>query len=274
MKQNVYKLTALLAACLLLCGCSKHTQSAVDQTAATLQGQSAQAEEDAEQTETTAPQPQPEEPKSKEPLTGELEEEVPPYVSPIDFEALWRQNADIYAWLEIPGTEISYPLVQREGEDAYYLTHDIDGNSSIGGAIYTESTYNTATLDDPVTVIYGHQLYNGKMFSSLQSTYSNPEKLAELNELILYQPQRELHYEIIAAVPIDTRHILYSYDFTDAAQYQSFFDEVLQNRSLNAVIAEDASVTPDNHVVILSTCYSGDYSQRFLVIAKLLATPE
>ena len=59
MKQNVYKLTALLAACLLLCGCSKQTQSAVDHTAATLQSQSAQAEQDTEQTKTTAPQPQP-----------------------------------------------------------------------------------------------------------------------------------------------------------------------------------------------------------------------
>ena len=47
------------------------------------------------------------------------------------------------------------------------------------------------------------------------------------------------------------------------------FDTLLHSRALDAQIVPDASVSPDDRVVILSTCYAGDYSKRFLVLAKL-----
>ncbi len=263
-------LSLALLGCVLLGACGQKPQTAAERTAQALReaaaDQTPQAS-DSRQAGQTALQ----EPEELEPLPRI---QKAPYRSPIDFEALQRQNADIYAWLDIPGTQISEPLVQRAGEDSYYLKHDVDGNISAAGAIYTESTYNTATLDDPVTLIYGHQMYDGTMFSSLQSTYSSPEGLQALSELVLYQRSRELHYEIFAAVPFDDRHILYSCDFTDAAQFAAFFDEALHSRALDAVIAEGASVSPDDRIVILSTCYGGDYSKRFLVLAKLIQTLE
>lgn len=33
---------------------------------------------------------------------------------PVDFDALHELNPDIYAWVEIPDTDISYPILQRE----------------------------------------------------------------------------------------------------------------------------------------------------------------
>lgn len=30
---------------------------------------------------------------------------------PINFQKLWEINPEIYAWIEIPGTKISYPIV-------------------------------------------------------------------------------------------------------------------------------------------------------------------
>ena len=115
-----------------------------------------------------------------------------PYVSPIDFEALQGQNPDIYGWLRIPGTEFDFPLVQREGDDSFYLTHDSDGEEDPAGAIFTESAYNSADMEDPVTVAYGHQMIAGTMFGKLQATYSQENALDDYGEIIVYLPEREL----------------------------------------------------------------------------------
>ncbi len=263
--RRALRLTAALLCCLLLCACSKNQQTAVEQTAERMREGLQTAQEEATQ---AAPSAQ-----TEDPVLEQLPRvHKPAYQSPVDFEALWRQNSDIYAWLDLPGTIISDPVLQRDGEDSYYLKHDVNGNDSSAGSVYTESTYNSTSLDDPVTVIYGHQMYDGSMFSSLQSIYSSTEWLEKYHELVLYQKQRELHYEIFAAVPFDNRHILASCDFTDAEQFTAFFDELLQSRALDARVASDVTLSPDDRIVILSTCYAGDYSRRFLVLAKLTQT--
>ncbi len=61
------------------------------------------------------------------------------YICPIDFEELQEMNPDIYAWIEIPGTQINYPIVQSAGDDDYYLNHTIEGEEGYPGSIYTES---------------------------------------------------------------------------------------------------------------------------------------
>ena len=194
------------------------------------------------------------------------------YTSPIDFNALWKDSEDIYAWLDIPGTQISYPILQNEEDDTYYLRRNAKGESDVNGVLYTEATYNSRDFSDPLTVVYGHNMKSGLMFGTLQEMYSSQELLDEHSEIIIYMPDRELHYKVFAAVPFDNRHILYNYDMSDERTFRLFFQEVLSVRSLEAVFAEDTFVQSDEKVVILSTCLTGDRSKRFLVCGKLSET--
>ena len=56
-----------------------------------------------------------------EPITEQKEK------CPIDFDALKMQNPDVYAYVEVPDTKISYPVLQRENDKEYYSNHTIDG---------------------------------------------------------------------------------------------------------------------------------------------------
>jgi len=219
-----------------------------------------------------APEASPDPEASSDPeVSPDPEGTTPVYVSPVDFEALWEMNPDIYAWLYIPGTEINYPILQREGADDFYLRHDSEGKSSKAGAIFTEATYTSKDFSDPVTLVYGHHMRSGVMFGNLQATYSAQNGLETYRDIVIYLPERELHYEVFAGVPHDMRHILYYNDFTDPKTFQAFLEQVLSVRSINASIDKSVEVTAEDHLLILSTCLQGDRHQRYLVLAKRTA---
>ena len=208
-----------------------------------------------------------------EPVSSPLETEEP-YVSPIDFASLPAQNPDFYGWLRIPGTEFDFPLVQRQGDDSFYLTHDSDGNESSAGAIFTESAYNSTTMEDPVTVAYGHQMHAGTMFGKLQETYSQENALEDYGEVIVYLPEKELHYQVFAAVPYDNRHILYNYDCTDSRRFNAFLNSIYEVREIGAQFASDVTVSTGDKVLVLSTCLAGNSQRRYLVLAVCQAEIE
>ena len=202
---------------------------------------------------------------------AETQPEVP-YVSPIDF-AYWQgECGDIYAWLAIPGTDISYPVVQHPTDDEYYLKRDIYGRSSADGALFTQAGYNDDGFGDAVTVIYGHRMNSGAMFGQLQPLYLGDADFSHINEFVVYLPDREEHYRIFAAVPHSNEHILYQYDFSDPERYQAFLDSVYDLTDSAANYDEDAAAQVGDKLVILSTCLKTNRTNRFLVIGKLVET--
>ena len=190
-----------------------------------------------------------------------------PTSAPIDFATLQEANPDIYGWLRIPGTEFDFPLVQREGDDSFYLTHDSDGAENPAGAIFTESAYNSTTMDDPITVAYGHQMHAGTMFGRLQETYSQENALEDYGEIIVYLPDKEYHYQVFAAVPYDNRHILYNYDGSDPRRVTAFLNSIYQVREIGAQFNENVPVSNDDKFLVLSTCLAGNSERRYLVLA-------
>ena len=197
--------------------------------------------------------------------------ETETYVSPIDFAALQAENPDICGWLDIPDTDISYPLLQSQEDDTFYLNHDAYKDYNSAGSLFTEHRYNTNDMTDPVTVVYGHRQNDGSMFGTLQQTFSDPESFAAHKAIVVYLPDRELRYQVRAALPYDNRHILYQYDFHDTQSYSDFLYSVYNARALGINYAEQA-IEPDDSLLILSTCLKGNRKTRVLVLAALEQT--
>ncbi len=180
-----------------------------------------------------------------------------------------KRNKDVYAWIHIPNTVVDYPVIQSPTNDSYYLRRDINGNYLVAGMIMTEHSYNTITFDDPVTVIYGHNMQSGAMFGSLQDCYSSDGGLEKYKTIEIYLPDKKLEYEVFATTPYDNRHILYNYDFKNPRIFSSFFKSVASARYFNSNVNREEKPSCGDKVIILSTCLNGDRTKRYLVMAKL-----
>lgn len=186
---------------------------------------------------------------------------------PIDFSALQEENPDIYAWIQIPGTCIDYPILCRQGDNSYYLTHTYTGKKKKEGAIFTEDL-NNQDFSDPNTVIYGHNMKNGSMFRELHK-YKDRAFFEENPEVIIYTPQKMLRYHIFAAYTSDDSHILKSNDFSDEGIFLNYLQKILdRKKNMSDNVTDNIKLNSDSKLITLSTCTSSA-EKRLLVQAVL-----
>ena len=194
------------------------------------------------------------------------------YVSPQDFDELKKEYPDTVAYIEIPDTTVSYPIVKHPTYDEFYLMHYFDGTYNPAGSIYIES-YNKSDFTDPVTVIYGHNM-NGNTnsktpyFSFFQKSYCDSEYMKSHDKIKIYLPDREIEYRIAAAVEFDDRHLMYETDYTNKATLAALISEIYASNSSYNCFADGERIKGDKPILILSTCYMWDDSARYLIVAE------
>lgn len=191
--------------------------------------------------------------------------------NPIDFVPLKEQNDEIYAWIKIEDTKVDYPIVQSKTDDSFYLKHSaLDKKWLESGAVYTEGINNT-DFSDPITVIYGHNGYKDTMFTTLHS-FEKEEFFNEHPYFYIYQPNRKLTYQVISAFKYDDRHIMNSFNFYAGDDLVNF-QQMMQNPESpvrNVRENLDVKIDKNSKIVVLSTCITGQKSNRYLVCGVLV----
>ncbi|MCI8371975.1 MAG: class B sortase [Lachnospiraceae bacterium] len=187
----------------------------------------------------------------------------PPLVIPIDFASLQAQNPHVYAWIQIPDTNINYPILQHPEDNAYYLTHTMFGEQKTEGSIYTEN-YNTKDFNDPNTIIYGHNMKNGSMFKHLHK-FEDRSFFDTHRTMYIYTPTQILEYTIFAAYVSDNAHLLYTYDFSNPNVYTEYLRAVMMKKGH---IDTGMNLNSANKIITLQTC-TGNSETRYLVQAVL-----
>lgn len=200
-------------------------------------------------------------------VSVELPEEV---VIPIDFAEVRKENEDIIAWLEVPGTEVDYPILQSkpEMEEDFYLEHNLDGSGGYPGCVYIQKL-NQADFTDAVTVVYGHNMRNGSMFAGLHA-YEDRDFFEQNNMFHIYTPTTAQTYHVIAAVNYDDRLIpAYFQNFATANDVNAFLDDLYSfGESERNHFLQDKRINGTDHFVVLSTC-TANSSSRWLVVGVL-----
>lgn len=204
--------------------------------------------------ETPAPEPEPE-----------------PTPEPVEhpYRESFLANADMAAWLQIPGTAIDYPVMWTPRDEEYYLRRGFDGSSNRNGCLILDTDSCVSPLTTNL-IIHGHNMKSGAMFGTL-SDYESEAFYLEHKNLSLYTREVRRNYEIIAVFhsqvykKSDTVFKFYQFFQADT---EAEFDDFYQNiRSLSLY---DTGVTAEfgDHFITLSTCANHVKNGRFVVVAK------
>jgi sortase B len=186
----------------------------------------------------------------------------------IDIASLQAINSDIFAWINIPGTVIDYPIAQHPTDDNYYLSHGPEGMKSSHGSLFIESCDPISLLDFN-TIIYGHNMKDGSMFAGLHK-FENKDFLEKHRDITISTAEHKMSYRIFAAVMYSDIYIPYYYNDAVKSDRLAFLDslstDIVKSRS---IILDDEQVTADDHIITLSTCDGKLRDNRFIVVAVL-----
>jgi len=171
-------------------------------------------------------------------------------------------NGDVLGWISIPGTNISYPLLQAE-DNTWYLWHNWDGVENLAGSIFYECKTNPDRSDFN-TIIYGHRMGDGSMFSELHK-YKEQAFYDEYAYVYLADETGQYRYRIYASyeVPVDgSAYWLGSF----GEEYREYF---LQDGLYRSVLNTDVTPTTEDQILTLSTCTGNGHENRWVVQAVL-----
>lgn len=186
----------------------------------------------------------------------------------IDFARLQEKNPEIFGWIEIADTPISYPLLQGT-DHTYYLTHTYDRQPSGYGSIFLDVS-NQKELTDRHAILYGHNMKNKEMFGILPQ-YRDAAFAKEHDTIRILLPERELTYRVFSAYRAYVLDEVYTLDFPNDAAFQKMLEEMCAASE----IPVEQQPTTEERILTLSTCTpKGEVNYRFVVNAVLVEEKE
>ena len=93
--------------------------------------------------------------------------------------------------------------------------------------------------------------------------YANREFFDANSKIYIYTPDTVFEYEIFAAYPHSSDHLLLNYDFTKEKTFSDFFGGL--DEAIDANYRPELFPEVGERVITLSTCYKNNRMQRYLV---------
>lgn len=187
-----------------------------------------------------------------------------------EFAQLYVLNPDLVGWIDIPGTNVCYPVVQTPETRDYYLRRDFYGNYATHGCIYVRENCDVFTPSDNL-VIYGHRMQDGSMFYDLLKY--KKQSYYEENRYILFDTLTERHtYEIVAVFRTTaTLGEGFQYHLFADARDEAEFNKYVQTCKSLAFYDTGVDAVYGDKLISLSTCDYDITNGRLVVVAKRIS---
>ena len=218
-------------------------------------------------TPTPTPSPTPEPTPSPTPTPTPTPTPIPLVENP--YKEYFLENEDMAGWLQIPDTNIDYPIMWTPEDENYYLRKGFDGKYDKAGCLIldTDSKVDPATTN---LIIHGHNMKAGTMFGKLEK-YKDAEYGASHNTIYLYTPETLRTYDVVAVfrsqVFKKSDTVFKFYKFFEADSEEEFLNFY---NNIKEMSLYDTGVTAEygDRFITLSTCSYHVDNGRFVVVAK------
>lgn len=167
-----------------------------------------------------------------------------------------KQNPDVFAVIEVPGTHILYPIVRGE-DNSFYLTHDATKGFLSIGAIFLDSSTSTHLQDNYNSLIYGHNITGGAMFHDV--TLFSDSEFFRTHEVYIYTLEGLFVYKPFCYYK---PHISSGYTkrfFTNGDEFVKF----ATNLASQSMTLTDYTFSANDRIISLSTCLNMTTTSKY-----------
>lgn len=182
----------------------------------------------------------------------------------VDFTKLLEKNSDTVGFINVPNTNINYPIVKTK-DNNYYLTHAFDKTKNYAGWVFMDYR-NMSDFSDSNTIIYGHGRLDKTVFGSLKNTLNSTWQKNKDNYVInISSPSANYVYQIFSIYTINQETYYLINNFATTEKKNEWL-KTMQNRS---IIKTKTKVDENDKILTLSTC-ENNKGGRIVVQAKLI----
>ena len=182
-----------------------------------------------------------------------------------DYQSLIAMNSDCVGWIQIPGTDINYPVVQA-ADNEFYLTHNFNRETAACGAIFMDYR-NDVDAKAEHLILYGHQMKDNSMFKQLNG-YKEKIFYKEHPNIKLYLHEQKYEYEITAVYVTDVANGGGYYNYLHWNTRKEQLNYLQQKMAGYQIYDTGKKVMETDELLSLSTCEYSSGNGRLIVQAR------
>ena len=180
-------------------------------------------------------------------------------------EAALKINPDAKGMYRNDATETLLPVVQKLGNDDYYLHLGFDGEYSRGGTLFIAGDIAEG-LDASHVIIYGHHMNDDSMFTKNNNYKDEDFYRQEGNDTFyIYTPEVLREYKIFAVYNSAPDGPVYTINMNEE-ELKTFALECAERSLYNT----GADISEPSQIVTLSSCEATNYNYRLVVQGVLV----
>lgn len=181
------------------------------------------------------------------------------------FAELQEINPEVFGWLTIIDTEVDYPVCRADDNEKYVNTN-AKGEYAMVGSLFLDYR-NNIKLTDFNNIIYGHHMEQNKYFGCFDQ-FKDQKFFDEHPYANIYFDGRKRGVELFAFDLVDAYNSTYYtiHDQSNEEGKQFYLDYIKEH----AITQLPVKVTPDDTLLVLSTCTEDITNGRFILVGKIV----